>query len=1078
MHENGAVLPASLPNQGTTVYTVLARDPDTGVGSPIEYSIKSFSVGGLFDIGASSGIITVVAELDREQYLDGVVTLEIEAKETEQDVNGMNAAASNTLQITIEDINDEMPKFYTCASDDDCASQTVFTGNIDENSAVGLPVLGLSMTVKDKDKGDNSKFSLSIEGQDSDAFTISPSLAISRTDVQILMKNPANVDFEKTPFITLTVIAVDTMKPTFKSTATVTIAINDLNDNSPEFEQDTYKLEVEEHSAAGTIIAIITATDLDQSDVGNLVYQLFPESIRQYFTVDPATGQITVQDGTKLDREGQSFYTATLQAKDPANNIGTANLEITLLDKNDNPPIIRETYIAFVRENAADLKVTIRATDFDQPGTDNSKIEYQIVPDEFSKYFNLDQDTGVLTLKDRLDREALDASLNGVIKLNVTATDKGLPPLGTWVEVEINVEDVNDNKPVFKPKEYNFVVKESLQGALINSVFAEDLDQTVQNNRISFRIIGGGAGTFSVRSIQTPDKAGYWGNISVDQDSMLDYEERKTYEFTVEALDPEQQTDTATVHVAVEDVNDETPTLSTGQEMSVIENTTIDGGLVGVIEAKDVDTKHELKYELLSTECPCNKTGVCQEEWFLVEPEGQVILNPEYEVDYEMCNEVLLHVRVTDVLTEIGKNSSEGTITVRVQDINDNAPEFIFVQSHFVVVAENTNKDTSVARVSATDRDTIEGNVAMNFEVLEVHFVNTNNHSEKQDNIFKTVEEPQTSINRSATIQSLYSLPPDMKGKYVVTVQVSNTNGLRSTSDVVIFTVDKEFRVSLEFHTSVTDFEANERDIKWALEAATGTTVHIINRQPKGRTKLSDARATPVTIVEAYFIFANGTALKHDTVLNLVNGNTNPEYSNTLSQHGLAGVNAGEDESQGGANTEMYVLLATVGGLFIVVVVLVTSLFFMRRNYTRKLKASKAMNSATMAITENQKSGPVVPGTNKYTREGANPVLNLNIDNVTDLGFDEEDSNDDRASHQINCLYCLNSLDYNIDMNMSDRDTMPMMVIEEEDEENGFDNSGFNEPLGAALAHRGQRRARDVSPAVSFNDHNPSTTDL
>ena len=42
-------------------------------------------------------------------------------------------------------------------------------------------------------------------------------------------------------------------------------------------------------------------------------------------------------------------------------------------------------------------------------------------------------------MTDALDREALDPALNGVIELNVTAYDKGIPPLGTWVRVEINV---------------------------------------------------------------------------------------------------------------------------------------------------------------------------------------------------------------------------------------------------------------------------------------------------------------------------------------------------------------------------------------------------------------------------------------------------------------------------------------------------------------------------------------------------------------------------------------------------------------------------------------------------------------
>ena len=180
------------------------------------------------------------------------------------------------------------------------------------------------------------------------------------------------------------------------------------------------------------------------------------------------------------------------------------------------------------------------------------------------------------------------------------------------------------------------------------------------NNRISFSITGGSSGTFSVRSVPAPNNTGYWGNISVDQDIELDYETRKTYTFKVQALDLDRKEDSATVILKVLDVNDETPSLKTGLVIEMKENTTVDGGVIGKILGDDKDTVHLLEYELLRTECPCNESGVCQEEWFLMEPSGNVKINPEYVVDYESCHEVILHVQVTDTLTELGKNSSEG----------------------------------------------------------------------------------------------------------------------------------------------------------------------------------------------------------------------------------------------------------------------------------------------------------------------------------------------------------------------------------------------------------------------------------
>lgn len=56
------------------------------------------------------------------------------------------------------------------------------------------------------------------------------------------------------------VIAQDEKETSFHSTATVTIQIKDTNDNSPKFPEDTYKLNVREHSPVGTEVAIITVS--------------------------------------------------------------------------------------------------------------------------------------------------------------------------------------------------------------------------------------------------------------------------------------------------------------------------------------------------------------------------------------------------------------------------------------------------------------------------------------------------------------------------------------------------------------------------------------------------------------------------------------------------------------------------------------------------------------------------------------------------------------------------------------------------------------------------------------------------
>lgn len=81
-----------------------------------------------------------------------------------------------------------------------------------------------------------------------------------------------------------------------------------------------------------------------------------------------------------------------------------------------------------------------QADDADEPNTPNSQILFELQPSMYSDNFTIDPDSGVLRNNSVLDREDLDPDLNGKIELNVTATDKGTPPLYDSVKVIIELE--------------------------------------------------------------------------------------------------------------------------------------------------------------------------------------------------------------------------------------------------------------------------------------------------------------------------------------------------------------------------------------------------------------------------------------------------------------------------------------------------------------------------------------------------------------------------------------------------------------------------------------------------------------
>ncbi|XP_007561596.1 cadherin-related family member 2 [Poecilia formosa] len=1039
----------------TSVLRVTALDEDKGINDNILYSIEAASVEGLFKISENDGIISVMSGIDREVTGDKV-TLTVKGTESKPNVNGQPATATATVEININDINDEEPKFYKCEGSS-CVLETQFTGEVFEHS---LGPISIGMTVKDLDKFVQTEITL--EGEDKDVFSVEPSTAVSESTVQLLVRQPENLDFEEKQQMILQVIATDKGKPTFQATATVTITIKDTNDNSPTFPQNTYKINVTEHSPVETEVATVTADDPDTMDAGKITYSLLPESILQYFDVESNTGRVYVKNQALLDRELRSLYSATLQARDTDGKPGTTVLEITLTDINDQTPIInRQEYREFVSEGGK-LEFPIEATDGDEAGTENSKIQFSIKPSTHSGSFSIDPNTGVLTNSGELDREALNPESNGRIILTVIATDMGTPALSTSVSVIITVEDINDNAPTFKAPSYSFSVKEGEKGASAGFVHAEDLDQTPEFNRISFSIIDGSFGSFIVRT--SAEEKGYSGNIMVDPDIELDYESApKKFTLRVEATDLELEKAQTVVEVNVLDVNDERPEFTSVQVVSVAEDAVTDA-LVGTFVGQDKDTNHSLVYELESVNCKCSgELEPCS--WFTLDPNGDVRVGPADPLDYEECDQAVIKAQVVDLFTEKGENNSvtPGEMVINIGDVNDNTPEFYYSNSVFVVVSESASKGTSVAGVTASDRDSGKNSV-IKFDVRKVQFEDRVTNAVTDTRIlFEAVTTQQQNIY-VGIIQTTEGLDLKLKGKYLVTVTATDTGNLSNTTVLEIFTIDEGFRTELQFRTTVSEVEQSLDEIKRKLSAATGASVDIVSIKDQS----SISRNAAQSFMLAYFIFSNGTALTSSEVEKRL---SDQEHFPGLYEVGL--VNIGSvPVAETKTNPLVYGLLGIVGGLIIVLVILTTSLLCTRRNFRRKLKAANAMKSTTMLNSDNQKGGAVVPGTNKYTMEGANPVLNLNISSALalDMDLNEETSDAEKSS--------LSSLDHNYDTimdgNDSDDDKKGAMWDKDVDE-----SSEYNEPLGAALAQLGQNK-KSSTAKIDLGINNPmfDTTDL
>ncbi|PVD37773.1 hypothetical protein C0Q70_00374 [Pomacea canaliculata] len=374
--------------------------------------------------------------------------------------------------------------------------------------------------------------------------------------------------------------------------------VEPVNHFPPNFNFTDIRASVPEGSPVGHFVVIITAYDKDLGDGGMITYSF--QATQTMFRMDPVSGVVSVASYT-TDYETKDTYVLIVQAQDGGGLVNIRTLIISIDDVNDNPPVFRQTqYDMMLFENGTSLSKPLRleATDKDKPGTDNSNITYSLsstTPPGLTGHFHIDPLTGDITVVQPLDFDNISFSAEqvGAITLTAVASDHGLGPLSSTVEVSITLLDINDNTPQFEYSEYHVSVPENIAvGSQVVMLRARDADGSAPNNHVYYFLETGDRDQFTIDHVT--------GSITVVD--MLDHESVATYSIKVMARD--QAADPlhsfCTVHIDVADVNDEQPRF---RENHVTVDVTPDLlGAVYNMSAVDVDQNSVLKYFILWTD--------------------------------------------------------------------------------------------------------------------------------------------------------------------------------------------------------------------------------------------------------------------------------------------------------------------------------------------------------------------------------------------------------------------------------------------------------------------------------------------
>jgi len=594
-------LPVSTP-----VAYLAAADADADDNARLTYSIVADSGRGLFDVGPTSGTLRVSAGLDAET----MTSLEVTVAATDHANAASRRQQTARVLVNIVDCNDNEPVFGRIPS----------VVELPENSPAGSVVFDVDAV--DADSGDNGFVSYSLTNADTVPFSINPFTGLI-TSKQAFDFETMRRDYD------LLVRASDWGSP-FRRDVEVALRVHiiDLNDNRPQFEQTNCSGFVYRGAPRRTELVHLSAVDFDAGDV--VTYHVDSGNDDDCFEVDSRTGSLRTKSCSQgLYASHLDTRVIVVAASDGQHQTKTAVI-FTLLNNRRNRRLAgRSANIACQHTGVADelrrmvdqqaslgpttgspptsdaepnrfsrnlhaprflattptrLRVregwgvrkiaTLRAVDEDHGY--NGRLQYVISDGNDDDVFRVDTESGELLAVRVVDRELRDE-----YRLNVTVFDMGSHPRSSSLLVQVDVEDVNDNAPVFESPTYSVsVAEDAAVGSVLMTVSAHDLD-VGDIGRVLYRLATG-SDVFSVISAT--------GEVRVA--AALDRETAAVHELVVQAVDRCRESPlsgTSTIVVRVDDVNDNPPVFVPREyRVRLLEDLPV-GTVVGTALATDPD---------------------------------------------------------------------------------------------------------------------------------------------------------------------------------------------------------------------------------------------------------------------------------------------------------------------------------------------------------------------------------------------------------------------------------------------------------------------------------------------------------
>ncbi|XP_075712343.1 protocadherin gamma-B1-like isoform X6 [Rhinoderma darwinii] len=495
----------------------------------------------------------------------------------------------------------------------------------------------------------------------------------------------------------------------------VRVEIQDINDNSPVFFPDVFKLETIELTSAGTRFALQTAED---RDTGSNSVQTYKLSDNEYFTLSEDSNP----DGSTflelvlerpLDRETQSLHELILTAMDGGNPMrsGTALIRIIVTDANDNFPIFtQQVYKVRIDEN-----IPVNSTIITIGANDKDEGLYSEITYSFSKTsgkihytgtFSIHPKSGEIKINNKLDFEMVRN-----YELSLQAKDGG--GLLAHCKVLVEVMDVNDNPPEISITSLSTPIPEDAAlGTVIALIEVHDQDSG-ENGEVDCKLME----ELSFNLLLADDS--YYRIVTASE---MDREKMSSYNISLIATDRGSSplSSKRTITLEISDVNDNPPMFIQSKYVTYVPENNLPGSSIYTVQASDSDTGDNAK--IVYSISTVSTEDLPLSSYLSINLESGVVY-AQRTFDYEQLKELVIQVTARD--NGSPSLSSNATLLIRIVDQNDNTPKILYPSPDsggsvvFEMVPFVSEPGSLITKVVAVDSDSGHNSW------LSYHFIQT-----------------------------------------------------------------------------------------------------------------------------------------------------------------------------------------------------------------------------------------------------------------------------------------------------------------------------------------------------------------